>query len=104
MFVYVSCSLYCEPGLNLMDFICNPLSDQEAVSVHRVKDAAFHFWDAVDDFSRTNMDLIFEHDRLYLHDASGHFGAVPMSITGVSPPQKRPLRCRCYIIAPGPTP
>ena len=52
----------------------------------RVKDGAFHFWDAVDDFSRTNMDLIFEHDRLYLHDASGHFGAVPMSITGV-------LRC-----------
>jgi len=48
-----------------------------------VKDGAFHFWDAVDDFSRTNMDLIFEHDRLYLHDASGHFGAVPMSITGV---------------------
>ncbi len=51
--------------------------------MRRVKDGAFHFWDAVDDFSRTNMDLIFEHDRLYLHDASGHFGAVPMSITGV---------------------
>ena len=48
----------------------------------RVNNASFHFWDAVDDFSRTNMDLIFEHDRLYLHDASGHFGAVPMSITG----------------------
>ena len=55
--------------------------------MRRVKDGTFHFWDAVDDFSRTNMDLIFEHDRLYLHDASGHFGAVPMSITGAAPPR-----------------
>ena len=28
------------------------------------------------------MDLLFEHDRLYLHNASGFFGAVPMTITG----------------------
>ena len=58
------------------------MSNQGLQLARRVKDGAFHFWDAVDDFSRTNMDLIFEHDRLYLHDASGHFGAVPMSITG----------------------
>lgn len=48
----------------------------------RVTDGAFHFWDATDDFSATNMDLLFETDRLYLHKATGFFGAVPMSITG----------------------
>jgi hypothetical protein len=58
----------------------------------RVKNASFHFWDAVDDFSRTNMDLIFEQDRLYLHDTSGHFGAVPMSITGMP-------HLSCYLLA-----
>lgn len=45
-------------------------------------DMAFHFWDATDDFSGTKMDLLFEGHRLYLHDASGKFGAVPMTITG----------------------
>ena len=51
----------------------------------RVTDGAFHFWDATDDFSKTNMDLLFEGDRLYLHKATGYFGAVPMSITGAHP-------------------
>lgn len=52
------------------------------VRSHRVTDGAFHFWDATDDFSKTNMDLLFEGDRLYLHKATGYFGAVPMAITG----------------------
>ena len=43
---------------------------------------AFHFWDATDDFSATDMDLLFEGHRLYLLDARGRFGAVPMSMTG----------------------
>lgn len=52
------------------------------LALGRVTDGAFHFWDATDDFSATNMDLLFETDRLYLHKATGFFGAVPMSITG----------------------
>ena len=52
------------------------------VARDRVTNGAFHFWDATDDFSKTNMDLLFEGDRLYLHKATGYFGAVPMSITG----------------------
>ncbi len=50
----------------------------------RCRGMDFHIWDATDDFSRTDMDLLFEGHRLYLHDASGKFGAVPMTITGAS--------------------
>ncbi len=65
-----------------------------------MRDGAFHFWDAVDDFSDVRMDLLFEGDRLYLHDASGKFGAVPLSMTGelaimlcLPRPFPRPLPC-----------
>jgi hypothetical protein len=51
---------------------------------------AFHIWDATDDFSGTDMDLLFEGHRLYLHDASGNFGAVPMKITGTPSPPPPP--------------
>lgn len=44
----------------------------------------FHFWDATDDFSNADMDLLFEGHQLYLHNARGMFGAVPMTITGAS--------------------
>ena len=47
------------------------------------RDADFHFWDATDDITGANLDLLFERDRLYLHNASGSFGAVPMTLTGV---------------------
>ena len=82
----------------------------EAVEVRfcRVRDGAFHFWDAVDDFSDVRMDLLFEGDRLYLHDASGKFGAVPLSMTGelaiivmlaqyppLPCPVSLPVRCPC---------
>jgi len=48
----------------------------------RCRGMGFHIWDATDDFSATDMELLFEDHRLYLHDASGRFGAVPMRITG----------------------
>ena len=51
----------------------------------RCSDTSFHFWDATDDFSRVSMDLLFEGHRLYLHNAKGLFGAVPMTITGSLP-------------------
>lgn len=50
--------------------------------MHRCRDGSFHFWDAVDDFSDANMDLLFEGDRMYVHNASGKFGAVPLTLTG----------------------
>lgn len=54
--------------------------------MHRVlthhRGANFHFWDATDDISGANLDLLFERDRLYLHNTSGSFGAVPMTLTG----------------------
>jgi hypothetical protein len=46
------------------------------------RDASFHFWDATDDINGASLDLLFERDRLYLHNARGSFGAVPMNLTG----------------------
>lgn len=43
-----------------------------------------HFWDAPDDLTDTNVDLLFEGDRMYLHGAKGYFGAAPIIVTGVS--------------------
>src|SRR5689334_14264813 len=42
----------------------------------------FHFWDAPDDITGASMDLVFERDRLYLHQAKGYFGAVPLNVSG----------------------
>ncbi|KAL4547159.1 hypothetical protein Ndes2526B_g07937 [Nannochloris sp. 'desiccata'] len=47
-----------------------------------VRGANFHFWDATDDIIDADLDLLFEGDRLYLHNAKGKFGAVPMRLTG----------------------
>lgn len=44
----------------------------------------FHFWDAVDDLSRTDIDLVFDEQRLYMHNASGLFGSVPLTLSGDS--------------------
>lgn len=44
----------------------------------------FHFWDAVDDLSCTDMDLVFDRQRLYMHNASGMFGSVPLTLSGES--------------------
>ncbi|KAL3160063.1 hypothetical protein ABBQ38_009778 [Trebouxia sp. C0009 RCD-2024] len=42
----------------------------------------FHFWDAVDDLSHTDIDLVFDEQRLYMHKASGLFGSVPLTLSG----------------------
>lgn len=42
----------------------------------------FHFWDAVDDLSSTDMDLVFDRQRVYMHNASGMFGSVPLTLSG----------------------
>lgn len=47
-----------------------------------VREAEFHFWDATDDIGGATLDLLFERDRLYLHNASGRFGDVPLKLTG----------------------
>lgn len=60
------------PSSNARPGACPPAS----------RDASFHFWDATDDITGANLDLLFERDRLYLHNASGSFGAVPMTLTG----------------------
>ena len=44
--------------------------------------AEFHFFDATDDIIGADLDLLLERDRLYLHNASGYFGSVPMTLTG----------------------
>lgn len=47
-----------------------------------VNNADFHFWDSSDEIIDSTMDLIFEGDRVYLHKAKGHFGAIPLKVTG----------------------
>jgi len=54
--------------------LCSPCSP--------ARGAHFHFWDATDDISGAHLDLLFERDQLYLHNARGAFGAVPMTLTG----------------------
>ena len=55
----------------------------------RGSDLAFHFFDAPDDFSRTRLDLLFEGDRMYFHNAQGFFGAVPITLNGIFKPPPR---------------
>lgn len=43
---------------------------------------ALHFWDSPDDIHATDMSLLFERDRMYLHGARGLYGAVPLQVTG----------------------
>jgi len=42
----------------------------------------FHFFDSTDDFADTDVDLVFEGQRMYIHGGEGHFGHVPLTITG----------------------
>jgi hypothetical protein len=46
-----------------------------------VRGARFHFWDATDEIEG-DLDLLFEKDRLYIHNAVGRFGAVPLALSG----------------------
>ena len=47
-----------------------------------VIDSQFHFWDATDDIFDADLDLVFEGDQLFIHRATGRFGAIPMSLSG----------------------
>ncbi|UPQ99883.1 chloroplast protein TIC236 [Chloropicon primus] len=44
--------------------------------------ANFHIWDAPDDFEDVNMDLLFENDRMHFHNATGYYGAIPVTAVG----------------------
>lgn len=41
-----------------------------------------HFWDATDDLTEVKMTMLFEGKRMYLHDAKGFYGAIPIQVTG----------------------
>lgn len=49
----------------------------------------FHFWDAVDDLSNVDMTLVFDDQRMYMHNASGMFGSIPLTLSGEH--HKQPL-------------
>jgi len=42
----------------------------------------FHFVDAPDDFAGVDAEFLFDGRKLYLHDARGFYGAIPLSCTG----------------------
>jgi hypothetical protein len=67
-------------GAGLAASLASPLPDMTLLCPCRGAD--FHFWDATDDITDADLDLLFERDRLYLHNARGSFGAVPMTLTG----------------------
>jgi hypothetical protein len=46
------------------------------------KHLRFHFFDATDDFADTDLDLVFEKRRMYIHNGRGHYGHVPLTVTG----------------------
>lgn len=48
----------------------------------RCRGLSFHFWDAPDNFAETDVDLIFEGTRMYLHGGKGYYGAVPLAASG----------------------
>ncbi|KAF8055821.1 TIC236 [Scenedesmus sp. PABB004] len=41
-----------------------------------------HFWDAPDDILGADMELLFERDHVYLHNAVGAYGAIPLRVSG----------------------
>lgn len=48
----------------------------------RCRGLSFHFWDATDNFADTDVDLLFEGRRMYLHGGKGYYGAVPIAASG----------------------
>jgi len=48
----------------------------------RGKHLRFHFYDATDDFADTELDLVFQKRRMYIHNGRGHYGHVPITVTG----------------------
>jgi hypothetical protein len=48
----------------------------------RVSDGEFHIWNAPDDFEGVNVDLVFEGSKIFLHNCTGKYGAIPLALTG----------------------
>lgn len=48
----------------------------------RGKHLRFHLYDATDDFADTELDLVFQKRRMYIHNGRGHYGHVPITVTG----------------------
>lgn len=61
-----------------------------------------HFWDSPDDIHSTAMELVFDKDRMYLHGATGFYGAAPLAVTGDMDldPARGSYRLQCTV-APG---
>jgi hypothetical protein len=47
-----------------------------------VADASFHFWDSPDDFTGTEMSLLFDEDTMHVLSGRGAYGAVQLSARG----------------------
>lgn len=48
----------------------------------RCRGVSFHFWDGPDDFADTDVDLVFEGTRMYLHGGKGFYGSIPLKASG----------------------
>ena len=48
----------------------------------RCRGVNLHFWDSTDSFADTDVDLVFEGTRMYLHGGKGFYGAVPITASG----------------------
>jgi hypothetical protein len=48
----------------------------------QVSGSSFHFWDSPDDFTGTDMTLVFEEDRMRVLDGRGAYGAVAVTARG----------------------
>lgn len=77
-----------------------PICAATAVFLLVLPDVDLHFWDSPDDVLGAHMDLIFERDRVYLHKATGSFGAIPLRVSGTAMTQtaarghsKSPVKC-----------
>lgn len=42
----------------------------------------FHIWDAPDHIYNSNFDILLQENRLYFHNSTGMYGAIPMVLTG----------------------
>ena len=47
-----------------------------------ISDASFHFWDSPDDFTGTDMSLLFDEDMMHILGGKGAYGAVRMTARG----------------------
>lgn len=69
--------------LNLSEMFATNNQNRCIVLFCPAADVDLHFWDATDELLGCQMDLLFERDRVYFHKAHGHFGAVPLNVSGI---------------------